>query len=89
MSLDPKRRLTWCLVKSGIDVNDPEAVIEPPETGVLEGFTNQAQTQQVNATYTAFSTQRFRAKFGALRPGNTGDRGGEWVTIERTLASDA
>ncbi len=34
----PKKRLTWCLIKPGVEADDPDAVIEPPETGTLEAF---------------------------------------------------
>jgi uncharacterized protein (TIGR04141 family) len=34
----PKHRLTWCLVKPDIHADDREAIIEPPDTGMLEAY---------------------------------------------------
>lgn len=33
-----KLRLSWFLVKPSIDSDQPEAVIEPPGNGALQGF---------------------------------------------------
>lgn len=51
MTTPQKRRLTWSLIKPGIDVNDPEAVIELPEKGVLEGFRVEALSKKHDSLF--------------------------------------
>ena len=41
------------------------------------------------ATHLAADPAPFSRQLGVVRPGSTGDRGGEWVTIERTVSSAA
>jgi uncharacterized protein (TIGR04141 family) len=38
MDSPPKLRLSWCLIKPDVDLNDEDAIIEPPETGALQRF---------------------------------------------------
>lgn len=51
MSANPKRRLTWCLVKPGVDVDDADAVIEPPESGVIESYRINALHQKRDSLF--------------------------------------
>jgi hypothetical protein len=38
MPTAPKFRLTWFLIKSGVDTNDVDQIIEPPKGGTLHRY---------------------------------------------------